>query len=316
MTQFLAEEKIGIQADCAFSLYLPRREEFRSRGKYDFPVAAIALSDYNAIRAMLGLEPVALAEGEFTTQWRAIASEEDQTAFLAQHPAVSTDAGNLTLAEQAYYADPMGESFYNSYTDVLYVFPDEVCRQLLPVMRCRYLMTAQPLPYETARALEHLFEEYYPEQTPGGVNYSIRLRTLQVNSARASNFVLQTTLLYGAVVLMVICLTVLSLQQLLDAGQYRARFQVLRRLGVEETEIHHLVVRQLGVWFGLPVGAAVLVGTIVTGCFVGALEAEINAYVGFGALAVQLGVMAAILAVLLGCYFVSTWALFRRAIEE
>ena len=316
VTQFLAEEKIGIQADCAFSLYLPRREEFRSRGKYDFPVAAIALSDYNAIRAMLGLEPVALAEGEFTTQWRAIASEEDQTAFLAQHRTVSTDAGNLTLAEQAYYADPMGESFYNSYTDVLYVFPDEVCRQLLPVMRCRYLMTAQPLPYETARALEQLFGEYYPEQAPGGASYSIRLRTLQVNSARASNFVLQTTLLYGAVVLMVICLTVLSLQQLLDAGQYRARFQVLRRLGVEETEIHHLVVRQLGVWFGLPVGAAVLVGTIVTGCFVGALEDEINAYVGFGALAVQLGVMAAILALLLGCYFVSTWALFRRAIEE
>ena len=133
---------------------------------------------------------------------------------------------------------------------------------------------------------------------------------------RASNFVLQTTLLYGAVVLMVICLTVLSLQQLLDAGQYRARFQVLRRLGVEEIEIHRLVMRQLGVWFGLPVGAAVLVGTIVTGCFVGALEAEINAYVGFGALAVQLGVMAGILAILLGCYFVSTWALFRRAIEE
>ena len=316
VTQFLAEEKIGIQADCAFSLYLPRREEFRSRGKYDFPVAAIALSDYNAIRAMLGLEPVALAEGEFTTQWRTIASAADRAAFLAQHPAVSTDAGELTLAQRAYYTDPMGESFYNSYTDVLYVFPDEVCRQLLPVMECRYLMTAQPLPYETARALEHLFEEYYPEQTPGGVNYSIRLRTLQVNSARASNFVLQTTLLYGAVVLMVICLTVLSLQQLLDAGQYRARFQVLRRLGVEETEIHHLVVRQLGVWFGLPVGAAVLVGTIVTGCFVGALEAEINAYVGFGALAVQLGVMAGILAILLGCYFVSTWALFRRAIEE
>ena len=41
-------------------------------------------------------------------------------------------------------------------------------------------------------------------------------------------------MLYGAVVLMVICLTVLSLQQLLDAGQYKYRFSVLRKLGVEE----------------------------------------------------------------------------------
>ena len=31
-------------------------------------------------------------------------------------------------------------------------------------------------------------------------------------------------MIYGAVVLMVICLTVLSLQQLLDAGQYKYRF--------------------------------------------------------------------------------------------
>ena len=48
---------------------------------------------------------------------------------------------------------------------------------------------------------------------------------------------------------------------------------------------------------------------------IAALRAEIEAYIGFGALAVQLGVTAAILAVLLGCYFVSTWVLFRRAID-
>ena len=79
-----------------------------------------------------------------------------------------------------------------------------------------------------------------------GVSYSIRLSTLQVNSTKAGNFVLQAAMLYGAVVLMVICLTVLSLQQLLDAGQYRYRFSVLRKLGVEEGRIGRLVLRQLG----------------------------------------------------------------------
>ena len=80
---------------------------------------------------------------------------------------------------------------------------------------------------------------------------------MQINSARAGNFVLQASMIYGAVVLMVICLTVLSLQQLLDAGHYRYRFSVLRKLGVEEPGISCLVWRQLGVWFGLPVGLAV-----------------------------------------------------------
>lgn len=316
VTRFLDENGIDTTADCTFSLYLPRQQDFYSRVKYDFPAAVISLSDYNAIRSMLGLAPVTLAEGEFTTQWKSIATEEERMAFLAAHPTVDTDAGTLALAAQPCRTDPMGETFYNSYTDVVYVFPDAICEQLLPVMRCRYIMTAQPLPYDTARALEQLFADSYPERAPGGAEYAIRLRTLQVNSTRASTFVLQASLLYGAVVLMVICLTVLSLQQLLDAGQYRYRFSVLRKLGVEETEIRRLVVRQLGFWFGLPVGTAVLTGAAAVGCLLTAVQAEIQAYIGFGALAVQLGMTALILFVLLGCYFVSTWALFQRAIQS
>ena len=315
VTTFLAEYGVETTHDCTFSLYLPQRADFSNRYKYDFPVAAISLRDYNAIRASQGLAPIALGEDEFTTQWQAIATDEEKDAFLQAHPALATDAGVLTLAAERYYEANLGETLYNSYTDVVYILPDEVCAQLLPVMRGRYIMTAQPLPFETARALERAFTAAYPEQTAEGVSYGIRLRTLQVNSARANNFVLQAAMLYGGVVLMVICLTILSLQQLLDAGQYRYRFSVLRRLGVEESRIRRLVLRQLGFWFGLPVGAAVLVGAGAAGCFVAALRAEIEAYIGFGALAGQLGVTAAILAALLGCYFVSTWVLFRRAVD-
>ena len=315
VSRFLTENGIETTHDCRFSLYLPRRADFSNRYKYDFPVVAISLSDYNAVRATQGLPPIALGEGEFTTQWQAIATDEERDAFLQAHPTLATDAGTLTLAADSCHQDNLGQTLYNTYTNAVYVLPDEACAQLLPVMRNRYIMTAQPLSYETARTLENIFTAGYPEQTAEGVSYSIRLRTLQVNSARANNFVLQAAMLYGGVVLMVICLTVLSLQQLLDAGQYRYRFSVLRRLGVEEGRIRRLVLQQLGFWFGLPVGAAILVGAGAAGCFIAALRAEIEAYIGFGALAVQLGVTAAILAVLLGCYFVSTWVLFRRAID-
>ena len=70
-------------------------------------------------------------------------------------------------------------------------------------------------------------------------------------------------MLYAAVVLMVICLTVLSLQQLLDASQYKYRFSVLRKLGVEDTYIGKLVLKQLGIWFGLPIVVAIIVSTMV-----------------------------------------------------
>lgn len=114
---------------------------------------------------------------------------------------------------------------------------------------------------------------------------------------------------------MVICLTVLSLQQLLDAGHYRYRFSVLRKLGVEEPRISRLVWRQLGVWFGLPVGLAVLVSVVVVVYFIQAVSTEISAYIGFGALAAQIAATVGILVLLFVCYFISTWLLFRRAID-
>ncbi|MGO5114896.1 hypothetical protein ACTQ33_07665 [Candidatus Avoscillospira sp. LCP25S3_F1] len=148
------------------------------------------------------------------------------------------------------------------------------------------------------------------------MDYAIRLRTLQISNTKASMFVLQAAMLYGAVVLMVICLTVLSLQQLLDAGQYRYRFSVLRKLGVEERRIGTLVLQQLGVWFGIPVGAAILVTGAVILYFMQTVSAEISAYIGFGTLMAQIGTVGGILLLLLLSYFVCTWFLFKRSIEE
>lgn len=317
VTDFLGEHHIEADADCTFDLYLPRRADFENRRKHDFPVLAISLSDYNAIRRMLGYAPISLEDGAFTTQWQTVATEEEREEFLRERR-IETDAGSLTVSGQSFYLENIGQTAYNTYTSVVYVFPDSVCAQLLPVMRNRYISAEEPISYEDARELEQIFTDIYsedPTAESGGVSYGIRLSTLQINSARAGNFVLQASMIYGAVVLMVICLTVLSLQQLLDAGHYRYRFSVLRKLGVEEPRISRLVWRQLGVWFGLPVGLAVLVSVVVVVYFIQAVSTEISAYIGFGALAAQIAATVGILVLLFVCYFISTWLLFRRAID-
>ena len=317
VTDFLGEHHIEADADCTFNLYLPRRADFDNRRKHDFPVLAISLSDYNAIRRMLGYAPISLEDGAFTTQWQTVATEEEREEFLRERR-IETDAGSLTVSGQSFYLENIGQTAYNTYTSVVYVFPDSVCAQLLPVMRNRYISAEEPISYEDARELEQIFTDIYsedPTAESGGVSYGIRLSTLQINSARAGNFVLQASMIYGAVVLMVICLTVLSLQQLLDAGHYRYRFSVLRKLGVEEPRISRLVWRQLGVWFGLPVGLAVLVSAVVVIYFIQTVSTEISAYIGFGALAAQIAATVGILVLLFVCYFISTWLLFRRAID-
>lgn len=316
VTDFLDEHDIEIAYDCTFNLYLPKKADFHKRIKYDFPVVAISLSDYNAIRKMLGYEQISLGENEFATQWQTIATEEERDRFLSEHTEVLTDGGTLHLSGQPYYEEAMGETIYNSYTDVLYVFPDKICEELLPVMRNRYITTTEKISYDNAWELERLFTIEYPEQTESGNSYCVRFSTLQINSAIADGFILQTGMIYGAVVLMVICLTVLSLQQLLDAGQYQYRFLVLRKLGVEEQHINKLILKQLGVWFGLPVIVAIVVAAVVIGYFIQTISAEISAYIGFTALMLQIGATVGILAILLLCYFISTWVIFRRSVHS
>ncbi len=314
VTDFFAEHNLQLKDDCTFNLYLPRWEDFHNRVKWDFPVVAIALSDYNRIRQMLGYEMITLGEDEFATQWQTIASEAERDQFLQTHTVITTDAGSLRLSEQACYIDALGETLYNPYTDVLLVFPDSVCQELLSVMRNRYITTTEPIPYTTAEELEALFLSVYPEETEEGADYGIRMRTLQVNSTKAGMFVLQAVMIYGGIVLMVICLTILSLQQLLDAGHYRYRFLVLRHLGVEERDIRNLILKQLGVWFGLPVMVALLSAAVVVTYFIQLVSAEITAYIGFGTLFKQILMTGGILALLLICYFISTWELFKHSV--
>lgn len=318
VTDFLDEKDIAAAYDCTFNLYLPRQEDFHERVKWEFPVVAISLSDYNALREMLGYELITLNEGEFTTHWQMIATEEEQNKFLADHTVISTDRGALGLAENAYHAEAIGQTVFNAYTDVLYVFPDSVCSQLLSVMRNRYVKTETAIPYQEAISLETAFAQKYSE-TPedgNGVQYYIRTRTQQINSTIAGNFILQAAMIYSAVVLMVICLTILSLQQLLDAAHYQYRFGVLHKLGVDRQETERLILKQLAVWFGLPLTIAAFVSIIVAAYFFRAISAQISAYIGAGALMAQVGVTVCILVLLLICYFISTWILFQKAVTE
>lgn len=94
---------------------------------------------------MLGYKTVTLEENEFTTQWHMAVTTDEQEEFIRSHAIVDTDAGRLTLSEQASHQEAMGETLYNSYTQVVYVFPDNICQNLLSVNRNRYIQISEEL---------------------------------------------------------------------------------------------------------------------------------------------------------------------------
>lgn len=116
-----------------------------------------------------------------------------------------------------------------------------------------------------------------------------------------------------AIILFVTCFTILALQQLSDSGKYKYRFRVLRNMGVEEPHIRKLILKQLAVWFGVPVILAlILSGAFLVFLFVG-FHMQIAVYIGVQRLVQQLLIVLAILGVLLISYFISTWVLFNKS---
>lgn len=317
LTEFMSENGIETVHDCTIDLYLTRYDDFHNREKYDFPVVAIALSDYNTLRVMQGYEPIRLDDDEFATHWKEVATDDDRSAFLDGHRVLATDAGDYRLSENPLHTESIGEMLYNSYTDVVYVFPDKACETFLPVMRDRFIITKENIPYDSAEMLEDIFLQKYPEETDEstGVQYYLRMRTLQTNESKASTFILQTSMAYSAIVLVVICLTILSLQQLSESAQYKYRFGVLHKLGVEQQEKERLALKQLAVWFGLPILVAVLMSVLIIACFFQTISAQITAYVGWSVLLQQVAVMVGILGALLLCYFIITYMLFKPSIR-
>lgn len=312
----LEEKGIAVEDNCLIQTYFVNRDDFYNRRKDDFPILAISLSDYNHLRNMIDLDDIQLAENEFAAQWAYTASEDDIAAFSTAHPTISVNEESLKLAGEGNYQDNMTDSLYNFYTDVILVFPDNVCAGLLGANVALFINTDQAISYDNAIELESYFDTQMSliDGNTGNKTF-IRFSTLQVNDTTTAIFIMRTMMSYSAVILLIICFTILSLQQLADAYDFKYRFDVLRKIGVDDTGINRLILKQMSVWFGLPVFVAILVAIVLAVYILQTIHAEVSAYMGMETFIANAGVSLAVLLLLLCCYFVSSWILFKRSIK-
>ena len=145
------------------------------------------------------------------------------------------------------------------------------------------------------------------------MRFFIRTATRQVNDNIANTFILKASMIYSALVLLVSCFTVLSLQQLFDAPQYHYRFSVLHKMGIDEAQGNRLIGKQLLLWFGVPVFTALLLSFIFFISLTQSFPAEIQAYIGYSPLIFSAICVTLIFFLLFACYFVTTWLLFKKS---
>ena len=275
------EKNISVRDDCSFKTYFVNKTDFYNQlensRKNASPITAISLSDYNHLLKMAGYDEISLRDHEFTTQWLSITPQDSISAYLEAHKSIKTDGGDLQLADISAHTVDLGEDFYN-FQSVIYIVPDHICNKLTSANTFRYMMADKTISYDIAQELKSYFEN--SSLTDSLVTYNITMRTIEVNDNSAIIFIMQTGLTYSAIILFVTCFTILALQQLSDSGKYKYRFRVLRNMGVEEPHIRKLILKQLAVWFGVPVILAlILSGAFLVFLLVG-FHMQIAVYIG------------------------------------
>lgn len=315
ITDYLKERGYPASRIATGQLYLLQKEDLQKKVK-GIPLLAISLRSYNQIRALSNLPPISLKDDEFGIAW---SHDSLKTRILQVNESIKTiRAGNITLnkAEGADYQDPTGMVLFTSQMQGIYIIPDKACVSLQMATSFYAANTTQPLPYKLAARFDREMLDYqkglhfFPED-----QVYIRLSTLQDNEGISNALLIRLTGSYGAIVLIVICFTILSVQQLTDAIEQKQRFQIIYKLGADKTDQGRYVLQQMVFKFGLPVLVSVIfsMGLLLYLTVTGFEDYIV--YVPLDQMMVIFAVVYFVFAAVLVSYFYSTYYLFRKSME-
>jgi putative ABC transport system permease protein len=173
--------------------------------------------------------------------------------------------------------------------------------------------TEKPLAYDFA---ERFDQEMWKYQFNLGVflenQLYVRLGTLQDNEGISNALLLRLVGTYAALVLIIICFTILSVQQLTDTIEQKKRFQIISKLGVNKSDCGRYIRQQMIFKFGLPVMVSLIfsIGTLAFLTLTGYEE-----YIVYISPNEMLAIFAVVYAAFIGIlisYFVSTYYLFKK----
>lgn len=224
----------------------------------DSRFAFVRVSQYNALRALLGEKPVELGRDECLVWSDFTPLDGFWEAFIDQHPGF--EALGTTLHPRGMAHETLCNTSAASVTGVL-VVPDEVLPDdLVPAM------TSLDVTYSgSVDECEQRFQDACeaacgPADSRGVEAWPVCfMETRQVMADSTVGLTVVTTYLaiYIGLILLISCASVLSIQQLSAVADDVSRYRVLAELGAEPAQIRGALMVQVGVYFVFPLVVAV-----------------------------------------------------------
>lgn len=252
----------------------------------------LPLSEYNALRRMLGYEEVTLLDGEYLLHVKKRVKMDLDDAFLDR----SITAGGKKLQPAGVYTEPFALNG-NIGADYILVAPDAVCAKMKPYFSGLAADFAEPgtrklydellalhekkekLPdydtYEEAREAGAISEEEDWQRDAAALWRAGTDQILVMSSdilisdidGKELIFLVTTVtfpLVYISFVFLCAAMTILAVQQMSDSAKYRFRYETLRKLGLSGREIDRIILRQLLYFYLVPVLLAAVLGAVIS----------------------------------------------------
>lgn len=290
----------------------------------------MSLTDYNKLREMLGLNICTLNDNEIIIQTMKTA-ENFFKEYVKNHPNVKIAGKDLKIKEVS--GENLSQISFNGYTYCL-VVPDS----LMPLIIEESKKTEKSEYYDfnyklVAQTEESTDEEFYnglsdfikTQEVTETYEYGgeveeytteISLATVNTRGERVSETksfytIISFLAFYIALVFLMTTATLLAIQQLSDSEKYEYRYEILKKLGMDEQHINRLVIKQLLFYFMLPLIIPIIISIPVT-LFVGHV---FLIAVTMGEIIKNLVIVIGLVLLVYLIYFVATAVQFERNIN-
>ena len=328
VVQYLNDEGYSVRDYCQVEKYFIDKDEFYTGDRNNSPMLAISLSDFNKLRTMLGYEKINLKENEFTTQWHSVVNDTDISNFLAKNKHLNVNGEIFNISKDSHYKESIGEGIYDFYSYNIIILPDKVCKDLTLAETNFLANLNNEMSYEDAANFEYeyiekwfkennrkLIEKYSKEFDITSSIIDGRVKSSETNDILNMTLAMRILGVYLCIVLLTISFTVLALGQLADSIEHKDRFNVLRKLGVEEKYINKIVLKQISIYFVVPIAIALIgVGIFIYNYYLMYKEIIVT-FIGFNLFIFSIATGIILTICVYMCYFAGTYYTFKRNIK-
>ena len=277
----------------------------KQQGTAKAEVPIVSVSEFNKALELQGEASITLEPGTFRISNCYEGTKENIQKWYDKKESLTIFGQTLQpsgseILEYAYYLAPSGMNDPGTI-----IVPDELLQKKTP--SCSVFMGVYKEEYEEAPLVDAMVG------LMGDLNSNVSYftKTLVNEAIYGTYAVAAFVCCYIGVILLIICVAVLSLQQLTETNDNIVRYQLLGKLGVERKTQNGALLRQILVYFGVPLVVAVTYAAAGMPKAVEKVEAKLG--LQFGA---QVAAIIVILVIVYGSYFLITYLSCRRMIGE